>query len=177
MTHPRTHAIIHNQTVMNRSAATSPPAPTRRRAGAGAGGGGRDLAVGRVFAALADPTRRAILDRLAATPAGPTALAKHVGVSQPAVTKHLHVLQRAGLIQRRIHGRNHWCLLRAQPLADASAWLDRYREFWQDRLESLAALFEPRPPAPTPTDPHQRPRTPRRAATKPTRTPRSRSRP
>jgi DNA-binding transcriptional ArsR family regulator len=90
------------------------------------------------FAALADPTRRAILARLVQGEATVTELAEPFEMSLPAVSKHLKVLEHAGLITR---GRNaQWrpCRLEAAPLADATAWLERYRQFWEgsfDRLE------------------------------------------
>jgi DNA-binding transcriptional ArsR family regulator len=89
------------------------------------------------FAALADPTRRAILARLTEGEATVTELAEPFPVSLPAVSKHLKVLERAGLIAR---GRNaQWrpCRLRPQPLSDASVWIDRYREFWEESFDRL----------------------------------------
>lgn len=90
------------------------------------------------FAALADPTRRAILARLSTGEATVTELAEPFSVSLPAISKHLKVLERAGLISR---GRNaQWrpCRLDAAPMKDANAWLEEYRRFWEgsfDRLE------------------------------------------
>ena len=89
------------------------------------------------LAALADPTRRAILARLAAGEASVTELAAPFAMSQPAVTKHLKVLERAGLISR---GRNaQWrpCRLEAAPLRDVAGWLDDYRRFWDASLDRL----------------------------------------
>ncbi len=89
------------------------------------------------FGALADPTRRAILGRLARGEATVTELAAPFKVSLPAVSKHLNVLERAGLIAR---GRNaQWrpCRLEAQPLEDASHWIDRYRQFWETSFDQL----------------------------------------
>jgi DNA-binding transcriptional ArsR family regulator len=98
----------------------------------------------RVFAALADPTRRAILAELSRGERAATDLARAAPrrMSQPAISKHLRVLREAGLIRKRVHGRNHWCLLRAEPLAGAAEWLDHYRGFWEGRLDALAAFFE-----------------------------------
>jgi DNA-binding transcriptional ArsR family regulator len=98
----------------------------------------------RVFSALADPTRRAILVELSRGERAATDLARAAPrrISQPAISRHLRVLREAGLIRKRVHGRNHWCLLRATPLGDAAAWLDHYRGFWEGRLDALAAYFE-----------------------------------
>jgi DNA-binding transcriptional ArsR family regulator len=91
-----------------------------------------------VFAALADPTRRAILARLAAGEATVSELAEPFDMSLPAVSKHLKVLERAGLITRGRSAQWRPCQLEAAPLADATQWLERYRKFWEgsfDRLE------------------------------------------
>jgi DNA-binding transcriptional ArsR family regulator len=90
------------------------------------------------FAALADPTRRAILARLALGEAPVTALAEPFAMSLPAVSKHLKVLERAGLIARGRDAQWRPCRLQADPLKDAAEWLERYRAFWEgsfDRLE------------------------------------------
>lgn len=94
------------------------------------------------FAALSDPTRRAILDRLAAGEASVSELAAPFRISRPAVSKHLTVLDRAGLVSRRKDGREVRCRLAAEPLAEAEAWLDRYRGFWTRQLGQLASHFE-----------------------------------
>jgi DNA-binding transcriptional ArsR family regulator len=94
------------------------------------------------FAALADPTRRAILARLAAGEATVMELAEPFAISQPAVSKHLRVLERAGLISRGREAQRRPCRLRAAPLAEASRWLERYRKNWEasfQRLDSLLA--------------------------------------
>jgi DNA-binding transcriptional ArsR family regulator len=91
----------------------------------------------RVFSAVADPTRRAILRALARTPATITEIAKPFAVSLNAVSKHVMVLERAGLIHREIQGREHLCRLEPRPLRDATAWLDHYRQFWDVRLDAL----------------------------------------
>ncbi|MGH9246184.1 MAG: ArsR/SmtB family transcription factor [Acidimicrobiales bacterium] len=101
-------------------------------------GGGLDG----TFGALADPTRRAIVERLMAGEHTVGELAVPFAMSLPAVSKHLTVLERAGLIVRERHGRHHRCRLRAQPLQRASAWLDRYEAFWADRFDSLANYLE-----------------------------------
>ena len=91
----------------------------------------------RVFSAVADPTRRAILRALAKNPATITEIAKPFAVSLNAVSKHVMVLERAGLIHREIQGREHLCSLDPRPLREATAWLDHYRQFWDVRLEAL----------------------------------------
>lgn len=95
-----------------------------------------------VFGALSDHTRRALLARLASGPAKITDLAEPFDMSLPAVSKHLKVLERAGLVERNIDGRVHRCSLNAAPLADAEAWLDYYRGFWQQNLDALAQYLE-----------------------------------
>jgi DNA-binding transcriptional ArsR family regulator len=91
----------------------------------------------RVFAALADPTRRAIISDLRRRPATLTDIARPFPVSFNAISKHVMVLERAGLIERDIRGREHFCSLRAKPLAEADRWLEHYREFWTARLDAL----------------------------------------
>jgi len=97
----------------------------------------------RTFAALADPTRRAILARLSDGHATVGELAEPFDMSLPAVSKHLKVLQQAGLIDRRRDGRNQICTVQAAPLQNADAWLARYRAFWEGNLDSLARFLEP----------------------------------
>jgi DNA-binding transcriptional ArsR family regulator len=94
-------------------------------------------ALSRVFSAVADPTRRAILASLARKPATITEIAKPFRVSLNAVSKHVMVLERAGLVRREIQGREHICSLEPDPLRDATAWLDHYRQFWDVRLDAL----------------------------------------
>ena len=89
------------------------------------------------FAALADPTRRAILARLAAGESSVTELAAPFEISMPAVTKHLKVLERAGLITRSRDAQWRPCQLDAKPLLDVSTWVERYRQFWEERLDRL----------------------------------------
>src|ERR1700736_5930193 len=92
----------------------------------------------RVFSAVADPTRRAILRALANNPATTvTEIAKPFPVSLNAVSKHVMVLERAGLIRREIQGRQHLCTLEPRPLRDATVCLDHYRQFWDVRLDPL----------------------------------------
>jgi DNA-binding transcriptional ArsR family regulator len=89
------------------------------------------------FAALADPTRRAILTRLAAGETSVTALAEPFDMSLPAISKHLKVLQRAGLIMRGRTAQWRPCRLEAGPMKDAADWLAFYRQFWEQRLDRL----------------------------------------
>lgn len=94
------------------------------------------------FAALADPTRRAILARLASGPASVTELAEPFSMSQPAISKHLKVLERAGLISRGKDAQRRPCQLEAAPLAAINEWLEGYRRFWEARFERLDALLD-----------------------------------
>jgi DNA-binding transcriptional ArsR family regulator len=93
------------------------------------------------FAALADPTRRAILARLASGEASVVELAAPFDMTQPAISKHLRVLERAGLISRGRDAQRRPRRLEALPLAQATAWLERYREFWEGRFQHLDALL------------------------------------
>jgi len=94
------------------------------------------------FAALADPTRRAILARLAQGEATVSELAKPFSMSQPAISKHLQVLERAGLISSGRDAQRRPRRLEAKPLADASGFLERFREFWEGSFTRLDALLE-----------------------------------
>lgn len=90
------------------------------------------------FAALADPTRRAILTRLASGETSVTELAKPFKMTLPAISKHLKVLERAGLIQRSRDAQRRPCQLQAEPLREVADWVEQYRKFWDDRLDRLA---------------------------------------
>ena len=94
------------------------------------------------FAALADPTRRAILARLITGEASVTELAKPFDMSMPAVSKHLKVLERAGLIARGREAQWRPCRIEAAPLKDASDWLEHYRVIWEQRLDRLDAYLQ-----------------------------------
>ena len=94
------------------------------------------------FAALADPTRRAILARLASGEAAVTELGKPFDMSLPAISKHLKVLERAGLIARGREAQWRPCRLEAGPLKDVSDWVERYRRFWEARLDRLDAYLQ-----------------------------------
>jgi len=95
-----------------------------------------------IFAALADPTRRAIVARLARGEASVAELAEPFAMSQPAISKHLKVLERAGLISRGRDAQRRPCRLEAQPLAEANEWLERYREAWEQNFARLDLLLE-----------------------------------
>lgn len=93
------------------------------------------------FAALADSTRRAILARLASGPATVTELARPFAISQPAVSKHLKVLERAGLVVRGRDAQRRPRRLDARPLAEADRWIENYRRIWEGRYQRLDALL------------------------------------
>lgn len=94
------------------------------------------------FAALSDPTRRAILARLASGEATVTELAEPFAMSQPAISKHLKVLERAGLISRGRDAQRRPCRLEAKPLAEANVWLERYRAHWERNFQRLDAVLD-----------------------------------
>ena len=94
------------------------------------------------FAALADPTRRAILARLASGEASVTELAEPFAMSQPAISKHLKVLERAGLVSRGQDAQRRPRKLEAKPLAEANEWLERYRKIWEGNFQRLDALLD-----------------------------------
>ena len=110
------------------------------------------------FAALADPTRRAILARLASGEASVMELAAPFAMSQPAISRHLKVLERAGLISRGLDAQRRPCRMEPGPLVEATAWIERYREIWAANYQRLDGLLEelatargipaPRPPEP-----------------------------
>jgi DNA-binding transcriptional ArsR family regulator len=93
------------------------------------------------FSALADPTRRAILARLASGEATVTELAAPFDMSQPAISKHLKVLERAGLVTRGRDAQRRPCRLRARPLKVATEWLESYRDYWEESYQRLDALL------------------------------------
>lgn len=94
------------------------------------------------FAALADPTRRAILARLSLGEVSVTELAEPFAMSLPAVTKHLKVLEKAGLISRSRHAQWRPCHLKATPLREISDWVEQYRRFWEERLDRLGEYLQ-----------------------------------
>lgn len=93
-----------------------------------------------VFNALCDPTRRAILARLTDADARVTDIAGDFTISLNSISKHIRMLERAGLVRRSIVGRDHVLTLNADPLADAQAWIEKYRRFWEGRLAALDAF-------------------------------------
>ncbi len=95
-----------------------------------------------VFQALSHRTRRALLARLRAKPAMITELAKPFAMSLPALSRHIRVLEDAGLIARTVDGRVHQCALDAEPLKSVETWIGHYRQFWEGNLESLARHIE-----------------------------------
>ena len=122
----------------------------------------------RVFRALGDPTRREMLRRLSAGERTVTELAEPFEMSLAAASKHVQVLERAGLVQRTVDGRKHHCRLVPARLAQAQQWLAFYERFWNDRLDALGAMFAARANAKNPkkesSDPgaNDRERKPRR---------------
>ena len=154
-------------------------------------------ALSTTFAALADPTRRAILARLVAGEASVTDLARPFAMTLPAVSKHLRVLERAGLIARSRAAQSRPCRLDAAPLRDATGWLESYRGFWEDGLDRMdhylralqaggavsasAAEASGAPAAAPPRAANRRqaahPRKPRRQAPRPAKRPRQAPRP
>jgi DNA-binding transcriptional ArsR family regulator len=94
------------------------------------------------FAALADPTRRRILAHLARGDRCVTHLARPHAMSLPAISKHLRVLEKAGLLRRRRYGRVHEMQLDAKPLREAAQWVEEYRKFWEGSLDRLTAYLE-----------------------------------
>lgn len=101
-----------------------------------------DAELNRVFHALSDTTRRAILARLSQGDTVVTELAAPFDMSLPAISKHLNVLEKAGLLQRHKDGRIRRCELQAGPLETAADWIKFYRQFWETRLDSLAEYLE-----------------------------------
>jgi len=108
------------------------------------------------FAALADPTRRAILARLASGDKSVMELAEPFDMSQPAISKHLKVLERAGLVSRGRDAQRRPCRLEAKPLAEATGWLEAYRQLWEGSFRRLDVLLRE-----LKADKHKRRRTPR----------------
>jgi DNA-binding transcriptional ArsR family regulator len=94
------------------------------------------------FAALADPTRRAILARLTTGEASVMELAEPFAMTQPAISKHLKVLERAGLISRGREAQRRPCRIEAKPLAEANRWLEAYRHFWEGSFQRLDAVLD-----------------------------------
>jgi DNA-binding transcriptional ArsR family regulator len=107
-----------------------------------------------IFAALADATRRSIIEQLRQGETTVSEVAKPHDMSLPAISKHLRVLEDAGLLNRRIEGRTHLLSVNAKPLAQATDWIERQRRFWEGSFDRLAKLLEePEPPPPPPPKP------------------------
>jgi len=98
-----------------------------------------------LFGAVTDPTRRAILARLAVSDARVTDVASDFPISLNSVSKHVRMLERAGLVRRTVLGRDHVLSLNAAPLAEAADWIDHYRRFWEDRLAALESFVTKKP--------------------------------
>jgi DNA-binding transcriptional ArsR family regulator len=127
-----------------------------------------DRPLDRTFAALADPTRRALLAHLAAEPGvSISELARPFPVSLPAIMKHLDVLSDAGLVRREKTGRIVRCQLNAAPMEAALDWLNRYEKFWSNQLDRLAAFLEEKPCEPSPASPSGESSTPSRRPSTP----------
>jgi DNA-binding transcriptional ArsR family regulator len=99
-----------------------------------------DQQLDEVFNALCDPTRRAILARLTDSDARVTEIAGDFPISLNSISKHIRMLERAGLLRRSVVGRDHVLTLNAGPLAEAQAWIEKYRRFWEGRLAALDAF-------------------------------------
>lgn len=110
-----------------------------------------------VFSAVADPTRRAILQSLGEKSATISEIARPFSVSLNAISKHVMVLERAGLVLREVQGREHLCSLNPRPLEDAASWLDHYRQFWEIRLDALERYVCRKVKSPTTPNPRKGP--------------------
>jgi DNA-binding transcriptional ArsR family regulator len=97
--------------------------------------------LGQTLAALADPTRRAIVDQLARGPARVTDVAAPFAMSLNGISKHLKVLEKAGVVRREVRGREHLLALDARPLREVARWAHRYERYWTERLDRLEAFF------------------------------------
>ncbi len=98
-----------------------------------------------MFAALADPTRRRIVERLARGPLTIGEIASGFEISQPAISRHVRVLEESGLLKRRVSGRVHHCTLSPNAMNAASAWIEKQRAFWNTTLDRLGDLLEASP--------------------------------
>jgi DNA-binding transcriptional ArsR family regulator len=101
----------------------------------------RNRSLDRIYGAIADPTRRAMLDALAGGEATVGTLAGRFPITFNGASKHVKVLERAGLVTRRVRGRKHWLRLEPRPLLDAARWLEHYRDFWDARLAALETML------------------------------------
>lgn len=100
------------------------------------------VSLDKIFSALSDPTRRAIVEKLAKVESSVTELAEPFDISLPAISKHLDILEDAGLILRTKDGRIHRCTLRGTPIQHAIEWLERYHSFWNEKFHRLDAFLE-----------------------------------
>lgn len=98
-----------------------------------------------VFGALAHPIRRGILTRLSSGEATVAELARPFQVSAPAITKHMRILEEAGLLSRKKQGREHHCRIEQRRLKEAQAWMERHRKFWNERLDALELYLKENP--------------------------------
>jgi DNA-binding transcriptional ArsR family regulator len=101
-----------------------------------------------VFAALADPTRRRIVERLRSGERTVGEIAADFQISQPAISKHVKVLETSGVLRRRIDGRVHHCTLDPRPMRDAAAWIEKQERYWNAALDRLQEYLETQAPAP-----------------------------
>ncbi|MEO0795407.1 MAG: metalloregulator ArsR/SmtB family transcription factor [Verrucomicrobiota bacterium] len=107
-----------------------------------------------VFSALSDPTRREILSVLMPGQRAVSDLAARFSISAPAISKHLRVLERAGLLSRHKRGRVHWISLEAEPLAEANQWIQQYQQFWESNLDALDQFLKDTVPDKSPATNH-----------------------
>lgn len=105
-----------------------------------------DSTLDRVFAALADPTRRHIVEQLSKRTMTPGEIAKAFPISQPAISKHLRVLEESGLLEREISGRVHYITLSPAAMDDVMRWIERQRKYWNATLDRLETLLSKTPP-------------------------------
>ena len=110
----------------------------------------------RVYGAIADPTRRAILGMLVRGDVNVGTLAGRFPISFNGVSKHVKVLEQAGLVRRNVRGREHWLRLRPAPLREATRWLEHYREFWDTRLDALEDFLVQQEEQPSPSKSRRR---------------------
>ena len=101
----------------------------------------QNISLNQTYAAIADPTRRAILVRLMQSEARVTELAEPFDISLNAISKHLRVLERAQLVRRRIKGRDHYLSVNIEPLQEAAKWIETYQKFWEERVDALETFL------------------------------------
>jgi DNA-binding transcriptional ArsR family regulator len=105
-----------------------------------------DVTLDRIFAALADPTRRRIVEQISKRTMTPGEIAKAFPISQPAISKHLRVLEESGLLEREIAGRVHYCTLSPAKMDEVTRWIERQRKYWNASLDRLETLLSKTPP-------------------------------